>query len=163
MLFSTEAIRLSVELSSGMKKRFFVLGGVVIAISGLFAITPNFQTYYFPYSINGGPLMKPRMLSAIDKAKEERDYLEVPKLGQSCVDMQNYFNKKFGRNDTEFSNFLGQVQQFGNVIICDGGAVIQTYPTGKKTCTDANIVYATDTQEMRWNTQDASNCYTSAN
>ena len=89
---------------------------------------------------------------------ENATNLVEPVEGGSCSDMQNYFNKNFGRSDTTFSNYEGQVAAvFGN-LVCSGGVVIQTLPTGKKTC-PALIFYSIDRKEISW--QSSADCFVS--
>ena len=85
-----------------------------------------------------------------------------PTEGGRCEDMEAFFNKEFGRKDTIFSNYEGSVNAFLiGELYCDGGVVIQSLPTGKKTCS-AFIVYNPQTQGLRWFTDNAiANCFVS--
>lgn len=85
-----------------------------------------------------------------------------PTDGESCEEMQRYFNKNFGRSDTHFSNYEGSVAtNFLGELHCDGGVVIQSLPTAKKTCSAA-ILYNPQTQGLRWYTDNAiANCFVS--
>ena len=108
--------------------------------------------YLFTYLIN---------LPTIATAKFEAN-TTTPQLGGSCGSMQDYFNSNFGRDDTRFSNYEGQI---ANAILgelyCDGGVIIQTLPTGKKTCS-AHILYNSQTKGMRWYTEDkVADCFIS--
>ena len=76
-----------------------------------------------------------------------------PVAGGRCEDMQDYFNNDFGRSDTNFSNYEGSVgTNIVGELYCDGGVVIQSLPTAKKTCS-ALILYNPQTQGLRWFTQ----------
>lgn len=85
-----------------------------------------------------------------------------PTEGGSCAEMEDYFNREFGRKDTIFSNYEGSVN--ANVLgelYCNGGVVIQSLPTGKKTCS-ALILYNPQTRGLRWYTEDViANCFVS--
>ena len=93
-------------------------------------------------------------LAIIKKSQE-------PVEGGSCRDMENYFNQNFGRSDTKFSNYEGTVQVYVTTYLyCDGGVVIQSLPTGKKTCS-ANIVLNTVDKKMEWNAVSNGDCFVS--
>lgn len=85
-----------------------------------------------------------------------------PVVGGRCEEMQDYFNQDFGRSDTRFSNYEGNVD--ANIIgelYCDGGVVIQSLPTAKKTCS-AVILYNPQTQGLRWYTENViASCFVS--
>ena len=89
-----------------------------------------------------------------------------PVEGGSCKDMENYFNKNFGRSDTQFSNAEGTIYLgVGRMLICSPVAIITTYPTGKKTCSGA-IVYSLNQgpypPRMHWSVADTSgDCFVS--
>jgi len=85
-----------------------------------------------------------------------------PVAGGRCEDMQNYFNNEFGRSDTSFSNYEGNVgANIVGELYCDGGVVIQSLPTAKKTC-NALILYNPQTQGLRWYTENAiASCFVS--
>lgn len=85
-----------------------------------------------------------------------------PAEGGTCEDMEVYFNSEFGRKDTIFSNYEGSVNaNLLGELYCDGGVVIQSLPTGKKTCS-ALILYNPQTQGLRWYTDNAiANCFVS--
>lgn len=85
-----------------------------------------------------------------------------PVEGGSCEDMQSYFNKEFGRKDTRFSNYEGIVRStYVEELYCDGGVVIQSLPTAKKTC-GALIYFNPQTEEMRWYTENTiASCFVS--
>ncbi len=74
----------------------------------------------------------------------------APVAGGRCKEMEDYFNKEFGRSDTVFSNYEGFIGTniFGE-LYCDGGVAIQSLPTAKKTCS-ALILYNPQTQGLRW-------------
>lgn len=88
--------------------------------------------------------------------------------GESCSNMQDYFNVNFGRSDTKFSNYEGETAlNIFDELYCDGGVVIQTLPTGKKTCS-ASILYNPKPNfllpnRMRWFSESASDCFVSSN
>ena len=107
------------------------------------------------------------LIGRTSKYAQEAIEPQEPVIGGSCSDMQNYFNKNFGRSDTKFSNYEGQIGE--NFIIfsdykeasCQGGVVIQSLPTGKKTCS-ASILYDSRTKKMRWEVNDTStDCFVS--
>ena len=87
-----------------------------------------------------------------------------PAEGDSCSDMQDYFNKNFGRSDTTFSNYEGTIQPYGfppiTAISCFGGVVIQSFPTGKKTC-PGQIVFDTVDKRMKWYADSSADCFVS--
>lgn len=85
-----------------------------------------------------------------------------PIEGGRCEDMQDYFNKEFGRSDTSFSNYEGNVgANMVGELYCDGGVVIQSLPTAKKTC-GALMLYNPQTQGLRWYTENAiASCFVS--
>ena len=85
-----------------------------------------------------------------------------PVAGGRCENMEVYFNKEFGRNDTSFSNYEGHIStNFLGELYCDGGVVIQALPTAKKTCS-ALILYNPQTQGLRWYTQNViASCFVS--
>jgi hypothetical protein len=136
------------------------LSGISLLVLGVIAITPNFFTYILPYKINDGSWQPPAILGFIGKDAGRSN--ELPQLGGSCSSMQNYFNQNFGRSDTEFSNYEGQIA--ANILgelYCDGGVMIQSLPTGKKTCSAA-ILYDPKTSNIRWFTDNVSaNCFVS--
>lgn len=147
-------------LSSALRKGVVLsLSGISLLVLGVIAITPNFFTYILPYKINDGSWQPPTILGFLGKDAGSN---ELPQLGGSCSSMQNYFNQNFGRSDTEFSNYEGQIA--ANILgelYCDGGVVIQSLPTGKKTCSAA-IFYDPKTSNTRWFTDDVSaNCFVS--
>ena len=83
-----------------------------------------------------------------------------PVAGGSCSDMQDYFNKNFGRRDTEFSNYEGIIESnVFNMLVCGGGVVIQTLPTGKKTCTAWIRVLKDKT--LDWYSESHADCFVS--
>jgi hypothetical protein len=83
---------------------------------------------------------------------------QEPVEGGSCRDMENYFNQNFGRNDTKFSNYEGQVELFVMYLRCGGGVVIQTLPTGKKTCPSI-IAYNLNNKRLTW--ESTEDCFVS--
>jgi hypothetical protein len=85
-----------------------------------------------------------------------------PVIEGSCEEMEDYFNKEFGRKDTAFSNYEGRVDaNLLGELYCDGGVVIQSLPTAKKTCSAA-ILYNPQTQGLRWYTENAiASCFVS--
>ena len=97
---------------------------------------------------------------------------QEPVEGGSCRDMENYFNQNFGRSDTKFSNYEGQIGKHyfislgagfrqGTMPSCKGGVVIQSLPTGKKTCS-AEIFYDPSTKKMNWEVNNTStDCFVS--
>lgn len=85
-----------------------------------------------------------------------------PVAGESCEEMEDYFNREFGRKDTTFSNYEGSIDSnLLGELYCDGGVVIQSLPTAKKTCSAA-ILYNPQTQGLRWYTENAiASCFVS--
>lgn len=87
---------------------------------------------------------------------------EEPVAGGSCSEMQDYFNKNFGRDDTKFSNYEGTIEtNIFNMRVCGGGVVIQTLPTGKKTCT-AWIRILND-KSLDWYAESNGDCFVTSN
>ena len=80
--------------------------------------------------------------------------------GGSCTDMERYFNENFGRSDTTFSNYEGKAITIilTDEIACTGGAVIQTLPTARKSCTAA-IIYQPHDGSMRWQSENSESCF----
>ena len=74
---------------------------------------------------------------------------QEPVEGGSCRDLENYFNQNFGRSDTKFSNYEGRVELFVAYLRCGDGVVIQTLPTGKKTC-PSTIAYNLNDKRLTW-------------
>jgi len=146
-------------LSNALKKGVVLsLSGISLLVLGVIAITPNFFTYFLPYKINDGPWQPPAILGFLGKDTGSN---ELPQLGGSCSSMQNYFNQNFGRSDTEFSNYEGEITAPWGELYCDGGVMIQSLPTGKKTCS-ASILYDPKTSKIRWFTADVStDCFVS--
>ena len=148
-------------LSNALKKGVVLsLSGISLLVLGVIALTPNFFIYFFPYKTNDGSWHPPTIFGSLGK---DTGSSELPQLGGSCSSMQNYFNQNFGRSDTEFSNYEGQIAapNLLGELYCDGGVMIQSLPTGKKTCS-AVILYDPKTSNIRWFTDDVSaNCFVS--
>ena len=106
------------------------------------------------------PIM--RLLDTIYRVTTGQVQKYEPEVGGSCVNMQKYFNTNFGRSDTRFSNYEGQVQRgFFDQVYCEGGVIIQTFPTGKKTCTGL-IQYNIEKKELNWETDNViASCFVS--
>jgi hypothetical protein len=84
-----------------------------------------------------------------------------PVGGGSCKDMENYFNKNFGRSDTQFSNAEGTILDYSGTLICPA-AIITTYPTGKKTCAGYIVINQPQSTRMSWRVNDTSgDCFVS--
>ena len=91
---------------------------------------------------------------------ENATNLVEPVEGGSCSDMQNYFNKNFGRSDTKFSNYEGTIQKnvFG-MLVCGGGVAIQSLPTGKKTC--SAWIRVLGDKSLDWYAESDGDCFVS--
>lgn len=111
------------------------------------------ERYFSALGARGNALLNPAFVPV---------EVSPPVAGGRCEDMEDYFNKNFGRSDTSFSNYEGSVApNLLGELYCDGGVAIQSLPTGEKTCSAA-ILYNPQTRGLRWYTENAiANCFIS--
>ena len=113
----------------------------------------NVQRWFPPQLIQiAGTILKNKVGNATN--------LVEPVEGGSCSDMQNYFNKNFGRSDTTFSNYEGTItKNYMDMLVCGGGVAIQSLPTGKKTC--SAWIRVLEDKSLDWWAESDGDCFVS--